>query len=57
MFRPKKFGSENIPFTAIIKSGDLLWLIIHSAGYITLGLFSFRIFEGIARDRGLLGVY
>ena len=48
---------DNIPFTAVVKSGDLLWLIINSAGYIALGLISFRIFEGVARDRGLLGVY
>lgn len=48
---------ENIPFATVVTSGDLLWLMINSAAYITLGLISFRIFEGIARDRGLLGVY
>jgi len=48
---------ENIPFMSVVKSGNLLWLIINSACYIGLGLVSFRIFEGVARQRGLLGVY
>lgn len=48
---------ENIPFAAVVQSGDLLWLIVNSACYIALGLISFRIFEGFARERGLLGVY
>ncbi|MEW6672129.1 MAG: ABC transporter permease [Thermodesulfobacteriota bacterium] len=48
---------ENIPLAAVLKSGDLFWLMIKSACYITLGLVSFRMFENIARERGLLGVY
>jgi len=48
---------EDRPLTVALASGDLLLLVMNSAGYITLGLISFRIFEGIARRRGLLGVY
>jgi len=48
---------ENTPFVAVVQSGDLVRLIFNSACYIVLGLVSFRMFEGFARDRGLLGVY
>lgn len=48
---------ENKPFSYILESGDLLTLVINSACYITAGLISFKCFEKIARDKGLLGVY
>jgi ABC-2 type transport system permease protein len=48
---------DNKPFVFVVMSGDLLFLIINSACYITLGLISFHVFEKIAREKGLLGVY
>ncbi|MFC1815806.1 ABC transporter permease [Thermodesulfobacteriota bacterium] len=51
------FMIENKPFVYVLQSGDLFFLIINSACYITLGLISFHVFENIARDKGLLGVY
>jgi len=51
------FMIENKPFVYILQSGDLFILIINSACYIILGLISFHVFENIARDKGLLGVY
>ena len=36
---------------------DLLFLIANSAVYFSLGFLAFKYFEGVARDRGLLGHY
>ena len=51
------FMIENKSFAYILESGDLLILIVNSAFYIITGLISFKFFEKIARNRGLLGVY
>lgn len=40
-----------------IPLGDLLFLLVNSALYLILGFLSFKYFERIARDRGLLGQY
>lgn len=37
--------------------GDILFLVGNSAVYFGLGFLAFKLFEGIARDRGLLGHY
>jgi len=51
------FMIEGRPFSYILASGDLLALLLNSACYITFGLLSFKYFEKIARNKGLLGVY
>ena len=51
------FMIGNKSFAYILESGDLLILIVNSAFYIITGLISFKFFEKIARNRGLLGVY
>lgn len=51
------FMIEGRPFSYILESGDLLALVFNSACYITFGLISFKYFEKIARNKGLLGVY
>lgn len=40
-----------------IPAGDLLFLLVNSAVYFTLGYLAFKYFERVARDRGLLGHY
>lgn len=37
--------------------GDLLFLVANSAGWLILGVGIFKILEGVARDRDLLGHY
>lgn len=37
--------------------GDLLFLVANSAGWLALGVGAFKILEGVARDRDLLGHY
>lgn len=37
--------------------GDLLFLLANSAGWLALGVGVFKILEGVARDRALLGHY
>ncbi len=37
--------------------GDVLFLIANSAVYFGLGFLAFKLFEDVARDRGLLGHY
>lgn len=40
-----------------LPSNDLLFLVLNSAFYFALGLLGFKLFERVARDRGLLGHY
>jgi ABC-2 type transport system permease protein len=40
-----------------IPINDLLFLVLNSAFYFTLGFLGFKFFERVARDRGLLGHY
>lgn len=37
--------------------GDLLFLVANSAGWLVLGVGAFKVLEGVARDRDLLGHY
>ena len=48
---------ENKSFGHVLASGDFFMLVMNSACYITFGLISFKLFEKVARHRGLLGVY
>lgn len=48
---------ENKPFSTVIANGEILMLVINSAIYVIIGVISFKHFENMARDRGLLGVY
>jgi len=40
-----------------LPTADLLFLVVNSAFYFTLGFLGFKLFERVARDRGLLGHY
>ena len=48
---------ENRSFAYVLASGDFVMLVTNSACYITFGLISFKLFEKMARHKGLLGVY
>jgi len=48
---------EGKPFWSVVRSGEIGLLIVNSAIYMIVGLMSFKYFENVARDRGLLGVY
>ncbi len=63
-FLPLSWGSRLIARVMVggesifqMPLSDLLFLIANSAVYFSLGFLAFKYFEGVARDRGLLGHY
>jgi ABC-2 type transport system permease protein len=47
---------DGVSLTAM-PARDVLFLVLNTAFYFALGLFAFKRFEGVARERGLLGHY
>lgn len=48
---------ERRSFLSIVGSGEVALLVLNSTIYMIVGLLSFKYFENLARDKGLLGVY
>jgi ABC-2 type transport system permease protein len=53
----RQVGLEGMSLAETWQAGTLVWLIVHSAVFFTLGWFIFKWCEKIARQRGLLGQY
>ncbi len=53
----RQVGLEGMTLVEVWQSGSLMWLLIHSAVFLTLGWFIFKWCETFAQNRGLLGQY
>lgn len=62
-FLPLAWGNELISRVMVERAsifqmpGDVLFLLVHTAAWVLIGLFVFGRFERAARERGLLGHY
>jgi ABC-2 type transport system permease protein len=53
----RQVGIEGLSLVEVWQSGSLVWLLVHSVVFLTLGWLLFKWCENVAKNRGLLGQY